>query len=88
MNYLIENCNEVALKGKEIRQACKDLYAKIKPRKEYENSFLEFRFGDYYKYLQEENLDKNRMKFYKLSHHIGCLLGALKLTKEDYYDME
>lgn len=121
MNYLIENCNEVALNGKEIRQACKDLYAKIKPRKEYvfihgelgpnhvlvnknivfidiecakyfdkeyENSFLEFRFGDYYKYLQEENLDMDRMKFYKLSHHIGCLSGALKLTKEDYYDME
>ena len=56
--------------------------------KEYENSFLEFRFGDYYKYLKEENLDLDRMKFYKLSHHIGCLAGAVKLTKEEYYDME
>jgi len=56
--------------------------------KEYENSFLEFRFGDYYKYLKEENLDLDRMKFYKLSHHIGCLSGAVKLRNEDYYDME
>lgn len=123
MNYLIGNCNEVAKKEKEIREAYNDLYKNIKPRKEYafihgelgpnhvlvnknremffidiecakyfdkeyENSFLEFRFGDYYKYLEEENLDKYRMKFYKLSHHIGCLSGALKLTKEDYYDMK
>ena len=123
MNYLIENCDEIAFKEKEIKQAYKDLYKNIKPRKqyvfihgelgpnhvfvdenknivfidiecakyfdkEYENSFLEFRFGDYYKYLQEENLDMERMKFYKLSHHMGCLSGALKLTKEDYYDME
>lgn len=56
--------------------------------KEYENSFLEFRFGEFYKYLEEENLDRDRMKFYKLANHISCLTGALKLTKEDYYDME
>ncbi|OOM76428.1 hypothetical protein CLPUN_26600 [Clostridium puniceum] len=55
--------------------------------KEYENSFLEFRFGDYYKYLKEENLDLDRMKIYKLSYHIGCLSGAVKLTKEDFNGM-
>lgn len=123
MNYLIENCSEVALKKKEIRNVYKSLYKNIKPRKEYdfihgelgpnhvfvdekqnlyfidiecakyfdkeyESSFLEFRFGEFYKYLEEGNLDRDRMKFYKLAHHISCLAGALKLKKEDYYDIE
>ena len=35
MNYLIGNCNEVAKKEKEIREAYKELYKNIKPRKEY-----------------------------------------------------
>lgn len=56
--------------------------------REYESSFLEFRFGEFYKYLEEENLDRDRMKFYKLAHHISCLTGALKLRKKDYYNIK
>lgn len=46
---------------------------------EYEHSFLELRFGEHYRYLKNENLDRNRMLFYKLYHHISCTAGGLKL---------
>lgn len=55
---------------------------------EYEHSFLEFRFGKFYKYLAVNNLDQDRMSFYKMHIHISCLSGALKLKQKDYPDME
>lgn len=42
---------------------------------EYEHSFMEFRFGDAYSYLKNDRLDRNRMLFYKLYHHISCTAG-------------
>lgn len=55
---------------------------------EYEHSFLEFRFEHCYKYLETNTLDKDRMNFYKLYHHIGYLSGALELLQTDYSDMD
>lgn len=54
---------------------------------EYEHSFLELRFGDYYKYLKRNDLDENRMLFYRFYHHISCIAGAHQLLKNDYYDV-
>jgi hypothetical protein len=55
---------------------------------EYEHSFLELRFGELYKYLTADNLDLDRLRFYRLHLHISCLSGALKLKQEDYPDMD
>lgn len=52
---------------------------------EYETSYMEFRFGKYYKYLKEDNLDINRMKFYRFAHHISYLAGAIQLKEINYY---
>ena len=49
---------------------------------------MELRFGEFYKYLTEDNLDVDRLKFYRLHLHISCLSGALKLKQEDYPDMD
>lgn len=46
---------------------------------EYEHSFLVLRFGEHYRFLKNENLDRSRMLFYKLYHHISCTAGGLKL---------
>ncbi|OPA77422.1 aminoglycoside phosphotransferase [Paenibacillus selenitireducens] len=51
---------------------------------EHEHSFLEFRFGDFYRYLKREDLDPNRMQFYRLHHHISCASGGLKLLHRGY----
>ncbi|WP_297423863.1 hypothetical protein [Clostridium sp.] len=54
---------------------------------EYEHSFLQFRFGECYKYFNEDNLDLDRLKFYKMHLHISCLSGALELKEKSYPDM-
>lgn len=55
---------------------------------EYEHSFLELRFGEYYKYLKRNDLDKNRLRFYKFYHHVACIAGAHQLLRKNYYDIE
>jgi len=55
---------------------------------EYEHSFLELRFGEFYKYLTVNNLDLDRLRFYKLHLHFSCLSGALQLKQKGYQDME
>jgi len=55
---------------------------------EYEHSFLELRFGEFYKYLTVNNLDIDRLRFYKLHLHISCLSGALQLKQKGYPDLE
>lgn len=55
---------------------------------EFEHSFLKFRFGEFYKYFKREDLDEDRMDFYKLHHHIGALSGAYKLIQNNYEDMD
>lgn len=121
IEYLIRNSKDVALGQKEIRNCYRNLYNKIKPRKEYvlihgelgpnhvlvgdddkmyfidvdrvkyfdieyEASFLEFKFGEYYKYLKEENLDIDRVNFYRFSHHISYLSGAYQLKETNYFE--
>ncbi|UUZ80177.1 aminoglycoside phosphotransferase family protein [Paenibacillus sp. P26] len=53
---------------------------------EHEYSFLEFRFGNHYKYLKDGGLDRDRMLFYKLHHHISCASGGLKLLHRGFPD--
>lgn len=55
---------------------------------EYEHSFLELRFGEYYKYLKREDLDMNRMNFYRFNHYIANITGAHQLLMKNYYDRE
>lgn len=51
---------------------------------EYEHSFLQFRFGDHYRFLANAELDMDRMLFYKLHHHISCTAGGLKLLHRGF----
>ncbi|WP_160032480.1 phosphotransferase [Paenibacillus sp. An7] len=51
---------------------------------EHEHSFLEFRFGDYYRYLKNGALDPDRMLFYKFHHHISLTSGGLKLQHRGF----
>lgn len=55
---------------------------------EYEESFLKIRFNSNYKYLESNNLDKNRMEFYHICHCCGNLSGAYELLNKNYYDVE
>jgi hypothetical protein len=52
---------------------------------EHEHSFLAFRFGDVYnRYMSGQNLDPDRMRFYRLHHHISCASGGLKLLQRGF----
>lgn len=55
---------------------------------EHEHSFLEFRFGDFYRYLKNDHLDLNRMLFYKYHHHISLVSAGLKLLHRGYPDQQ
>jgi hypothetical protein len=55
---------------------------------EHEHSFLEFRFGDYYRYLKKDTLDPNRMLFYRFQHHISLTSGGLKLLHRGFPDQQ
>jgi len=53
---------------------------------EHEHSFLSFRFGDFYRYLKNDSLDVNRMRFYRFLHHISLAAGGLKLLHRGFPD--
>ncbi|MCQ6561381.1 phosphotransferase family protein [Paenibacillus mendelii] len=55
---------------------------------EHEHSFLEFRFGDYYRYLKNDTLDPNRMLFYRYHHHLSLVSGGLKLLHRGFPDQQ
>lgn len=55
---------------------------------EQEHSFLEFRFGDFYRYLKNDTLDPNRMLFYRFHHHISLTSGGLKLLQRGFPDQQ
>ncbi|WP_091176847.1 phosphotransferase [Paenibacillus sp. 1_12] len=55
---------------------------------EHEHSFLEFRFGDFYRYLKNDTLDPNRMLFYRFHHHISLTSGGLKLLHRGFPDQQ
>ncbi|WP_274648723.1 phosphotransferase [Paenibacillus humicola] len=51
---------------------------------EHEHSFLQFRFGEFYRYLERPGLDPERMRFYKLAHHLSCASGGIKLLQRGF----
>lgn len=53
---------------------------------EHEHSFLQFRFGDGYRHLRNDSLDPDRMRFYKLYHHISLTDGGLKLLHRGFHN--
>ncbi|MCC3376086.1 phosphotransferase [Cohnella sp. REN36] len=53
---------------------------------EHEHSFLEFRFGEDYRYLRREGLDADRMAFYRFRHHLSLIAGGLKLLHRGFPD--
>ncbi|MFC5528195.1 phosphotransferase family protein [Cohnella yongneupensis] len=53
---------------------------------EHEHSFLGIRFGEYYRYLENNNLDTNRMAFYRYCHHLSLTSGGLKLLHRNFPD--
>ncbi|WP_339789977.1 phosphotransferase [Paenibacillus sp. FSL R7-0313] len=55
---------------------------------EYEHSFLEFRFGDFYHYLKNNDLDPERMTFYRFCHHLSLISGGLKLLHRQFPDQQ
>lgn len=55
---------------------------------EHEHSFLEFRFGDFYRYLKNDTLDPYRMLFYRYHHHISVTSGGLKLLRRGFPDQQ
>lgn len=55
---------------------------------EHEHSFLEMRFGEYYRYLNDVQLDENRKLFYKFHHHLSLVAGGLKLVHRGFPDQQ
>ncbi|WP_199620183.1 phosphotransferase [Paenibacillus alkalitolerans] len=53
---------------------------------EHEHSFLQLRFQETYRYLNNDSLDHDRMLFYKLHHHISITSGGLKLLHRGFPD--
>ncbi|MBB6671235.1 phosphotransferase [Cohnella nanjingensis] len=53
---------------------------------EHEHSFLEFRFGEDYRYLRHDSLDPDRMAFYRFCHHLSLTAGGLKLLHRGFPD--
>lgn len=51
---------------------------------EHEHSFLQFRFDNYTRYLARTDLDEDRMRFYKLCHHLSLASGGLKLMQRGF----
>lgn len=55
---------------------------------EQEHSFLEMRFGDFYRYLKNDTLDPDRLLFYQFHHHISLTSGGLKLLHRGFPDQQ
>ncbi|WP_339236371.1 aminoglycoside phosphotransferase family protein [Paenibacillus sp. FSL R5-0517] len=55
---------------------------------EHEHSFLEFRFGDFYQHLKNNDLDPERMTFYRFCHHLSLISGGLKLLHRQFPDQQ
>ncbi|MCR8844286.1 phosphotransferase [Paenibacillus sp. SC116] len=55
---------------------------------EFEHSFMAFRFDKLYPYFKNNALDRNRMLFYKMHHHISYAAGGLKLLHRNFPDRQ
>ena len=53
---------------------------------EYEHSFLDFRFGDNYRYLRFDHLDSDRLRFYRLHLHMSYSSGPLQIIERGFPD--
>jgi hypothetical protein len=51
---------------------------------EWEHVFLELRFGDNYHYLHGDELDDDRMRFYRLALYLSLVAGPLRLLDGDF----
>jgi aminoglycoside phosphotransferase (APT) family kinase protein len=55
---------------------------------EWEHAFLQLRFGEHYRQLRADNLDQQRMRFYRLALHLSLIAGPLRLLDGDFPDRE
>jgi Phosphotransferase enzyme family len=55
---------------------------------EWEHAFLRLRFGDYYDWLRADDLDEQRLRFYRLALHLSLIAGPLRLLDGDFPDRE
>ncbi|QNP70428.1 phosphotransferase [Streptomyces roseirectus] len=55
---------------------------------EQEHVFLELRFGDWYDRLWRPELDRDRLRFYRLCMHLGLVSGPLTLIQGDFPDSQ
>ncbi len=55
---------------------------------EHEHSFLQMRFGDFYRYLKNDALDHDRLLFYQFHHHVSLTSGGLKLLHRGFPDQQ
>jgi hypothetical protein len=81
---LQEKINELAAGVERLEPYLIDIEGSMYYDLEYEHSFLEFRFGDAYSFLRNNELDRARMLFYKLHHHLSCTAGGLKLIHRGF----
>jgi hypothetical protein len=51
---------------------------------EWEHAFLELRFGDRYRDLSAEDLDGDRLRFYRLAMYLSLVAGPLHLLDGDF----
>lgn len=53
---------------------------------EWEHVFLELRFGDNYPHLRSDDLDSDRLRFYRLAMYLSLVAGPLRLLDGDFPD--
>ncbi|MGW5792813.1 hypothetical protein ACWEV3_19595 [Saccharopolyspora sp. NPDC003752] len=51
---------------------------------QWEHVFLELRFGDNYHHLRGDDLDDDRMRFYRLAMYLSLVAGPLRLLDGDF----
>ncbi|MGP4016701.1 phosphotransferase [Saccharopolyspora sp. 5N708] len=51
---------------------------------EWEHAFLELRFGDSYRHLSADDLDGDRLRFYRLAMYLSLVAGPLDLLDGDF----
>ncbi|OXM60840.1 phosphotransferase, partial [Amycolatopsis vastitatis] len=53
---------------------------------EWEHAFLELRFGTGYSCFRRDDLDSDRLRFYRLAMHLSLVAGPLRLLDGDFPD--
>jgi hypothetical protein len=51
---------------------------------EWEHAFLELRFGDNYRHFHTDDLDQERLRFYRLAMYLSLVAGPLRLLDGDF----